>query len=266
MRSDVNSPEGISSTSPSMSVREAVSVIRSACEYDMQAIVEVETSSFPQVYTDTRDLVDCRRREIEGGYPCYRILVTNSERGGQAAVQGFVVFESYLHSCRQYRDSNTGERIALPANRPLDRKPAYSILMAATRADLGLRDEEFLFVSEICVHPHMRGRGNGTKLMRHIMGIADVLGVKIIVLAEGSVSEAAMQWAANEAEEVNVVELVALEEGAQRTTVPFYEDKLGFKKRAYFFWGRQGSTIPRIFHVMQYPADREPLRVFGTPQ
>ncbi|KAJ8121555.1 hypothetical protein O1611_g10073 [Lasiodiplodia mahajangana] len=153
------------------------------------------------------------------------------------------------------KPQSTGERIPLPANRPLDRKPAYSILMAATRADPGLPDEEFLsVVSEICVHPHMRGRGNGTRLMRHIMGMADVLGVKIIVLVEGSVSEAARQWVANEAEEVNGVELVALEEGEQRTTMPFYEDKLGFKKRAYFFWGRQGSAIPRIFHIMQYPA------------
>ncbi|KAI1127832.1 hypothetical protein F5Y10DRAFT_292526 [Nemania abortiva] len=255
MQGDVSSSEEISSTSLSTSLPETVSVIRSACENDMQAIVEVETTSFPQVYTDAGDLADCRQREIEGGYPCYRILVENSKRTcEQAGIHGFVVFESYLHSCREYYDSNTGERIALPANRPLNKKPADNILSAATRADTGLLHEEFLFISEICIHPHMRGRGNGTRLMRHIVEIADVLGVAIIVLAEGSVSEAARQWAADEAEVVDHLEVAALGEREKRTAAPFYEDKLGFKKRAYFFWGRQGSAIPRIFHIMQHPA------------
>ncbi|KAH8155976.1 hypothetical protein CIB48_g12271 [Xylaria polymorpha] len=86
--------------------------------------------------------------------------------------------------------------------------------------------------------------------------MADVLAVKIIVLVEGSVSDAAQQWMADEAEEVDAVELTALREREQRTSMRFYENKLGFKKRAHFFWGRRGSAIPRIFHVMQYPAHR----------
>ncbi|KAJ8112364.1 hypothetical protein ONZ43_g5413 [Nemania bipapillata] len=256
MQSDVSSPEETSPTSTSTPRPGDVSVIRSACKSDMQAIVEVEAISFPQVYTDARNLTDCRRREIEGGYPCYRILVASSEHSEQMAVRGFVVLESYLHSCRKYYDPKTGEGIALPANRLLDKKPAYSTLMAATRADPGLLDEEFLFISEICIHPNARKRGNGARLIRHIVEIADVLGVEIIVLAEGSVCEAAKQWAIDEAEEVNAVELISLMEGEQRTTTPFYEDKLGFRKRAYFFWGRRGSAIPRIFHIMQYPANK----------
>ncbi|KAI1146787.1 hypothetical protein F4825DRAFT_466237 [Nemania diffusa] len=254
MQSDVSSRRETSSTSTPASHPDNASVIRSACESDLRAIVEVETTSFPQVYTDVRDLAECRRREIEGGYPCYRILVPSSEHSEQIAINGFVVFESYLHSCREYCNSKTREGIALPANRLLDGKPAYSILMGAARADPGLLDEEFLFISEICIHPYVRQRGNGTKLIRHIVEIADGLGVKVIVLAEGSVCEAAKQWATDEAEDVNAIELIALGEKEQRTTTPFYEGKLGFKKRAYFFWGRRGSAIPRIFHIMQYPA------------
>jgi hypothetical protein len=147
MQGDVSSPEEISSTSTSTPRPEDASVIRAACESDMQAIVEVETISFPQVYANARDLTDYRRREIEGAYPCYRILVASSEHSEQTAIRGFVVFESYLHSCREYCDSKTGEGIALPANRLLDRKPAYSTLMAATRADPALLDEEFLCAS-----------------------------------------------------------------------------------------------------------------------
>lgn len=121
-------------------------MIRSASESDMQAIIEVETTSFPHVYTDVGHLADCRRRELEGGYPCYRILIpSSSELGGQtAAIHGLVIFESYLRSYREYHDAGTGEGIALPANWPPDKKPAYSILMAAIRADPALLDEEFL--------------------------------------------------------------------------------------------------------------------------
>ncbi|KAI1733778.1 hypothetical protein F4680DRAFT_462880 [Xylaria scruposa] len=256
---DISSSEAPSPTSTSTSQSEyeyTESVIRSACENDTEAIVEVESTSFPQVYPDATDLVDYRRRELEGGYPCYRILAASSGFCEQSAVHGFIIFESYLRSFREYRDSKTGEGIALPANRPPDKKPAYSILMAATRADPELLEEEFLFVSEICIHPHVRERGNGTRLMHHMVEIADVLAVKIIVLVEGSVSDAAEQWMADEAEEVDAVELTALRAREHRTTVQFYENKLGFKKRAYFFWGRRDSAIPRIFHVMEYPAHR----------
>ncbi|KAI0453515.1 hypothetical protein F5B21DRAFT_515287 [Xylaria acuta] len=254
---DVNSSEAPSPTSTSTSRSEyAGGVIRSACESDAEAIVEVEATSFPQVYTDAAGLADCRRRELEGGYPCYKVLAASSEFAELSAVHGFIIFESYLRSFREYRDSKTGEGIALPANSPPDRKPAYSILMAAIRADPKLLEEEFLFVSEICIHPHVREKGNGTRLMHHMVEMADVLAVKIIVLVEGSVSDAAQHWATDEAEEVDAVELTALREREQRTTMRFYEDKLGFKKRAYFFWGRRDSAIPRIFHVMQYPAHR----------
>ncbi|KAI1362968.1 hypothetical protein F5Y08DRAFT_341160 [Xylaria arbuscula] len=231
-------------------------MIRSASESDMQAIIDVETTSFPHVYTDVGHLMDCRRRELEGGYPCYRILTpASSELGHQTEIHGLVILESYLRSCREYHDTRTGEGFRLPANWPPDEKPAYSILMAAIRADPALLDEEFLFVSEICIHPLAREKGNGTKLMRHIADVADVLALKIIVLVEGSVSDAARQWAADEAEEVNTVELTELRAREQRTTIPFY-GKLGYKKRAYFFWGRRGCAIPRIFYVMQYPAYR----------
>ncbi|TRX91882.1 hypothetical protein FHL15_007201 [Xylaria flabelliformis] len=236
---DIDSSEAPSPTSTATSRSEHTeSVIRSACENDTEAIVEVESTSFPQVYSDAVDLVDYRRRELEGGYPCYRILAASSGFCEQSAVHGFIIFESYLRSFREYYDSKTGEGIALPANRLPDKKPAYTV------------------VSEICIHPHVRERGNGTRLMHHMVEIADVLAVKIVVLVEGSVSDAAQQWMADEAEEVDAVELTALKEREQRTTVQFYEDKLGFKKRAYFFWGRRDSAIPRIFHVMQYPADR----------
>ncbi|KAI1420057.1 hypothetical protein F5Y12DRAFT_788566 [Xylaria sp. FL1777] len=254
MQDDTKSSES-SSPPTSISQFEYASMIRSACESDMEAIIEVETSSFPHIYTDVGGLADCRRRELEGGYPCYRILTASSEFGDQTAIHGLVIFESYLRSYREYRDAGTGEGITLPANRPPDKKPAYSILMAAIRADPALLDEEFLFVSEICIHPQVRERGNGTRLMRHIVDVADVLAVKIIVLVEGSVSDAAQQWTADEAEEVNAVELTTLRAREQRTTVSFY-GRLGFKKRAYFFWGRRDCAIPRIFYVMQYPAYR----------
>lgn len=91
-------------------------------------------------------------------------------------------------------------------------------------------------------------------MMRQITEMADVLAVKIIVLVEGSVAEAARRWTADKAEEVDAMELTLLKEMEQRTAVPFYQDRLGFKKRAYFFWGRRDSAIPRVFYVMQYPA------------
>ncbi|GAW19388.1 hypothetical protein ANO14919_088740 [Xylariales sp. No.14919] len=252
MREDVN----LSETPPTpIASPEHTNMIRSACQSDIEAIVEVERTSFPQVYTDVDDLVQCRRRELEGGYPCYRILAAGSARGDRTAIYGLAIIESYLRSYREYRDAKTGEGITLPANRPPDKKPAYSALMAATRADPGLLDDEFLFVSEICIHPRMRARGHGTRLMRHIVDVANVLAVKIIVLVEGSVSDAAQQWTADEAEEVNAFELAALKEREQRTTMSFY-GRLGFKKRAYFFWGRRDCAIPRIFYVMQYPGYR----------
>ncbi|KAI2634066.1 hypothetical protein GGS21DRAFT_490987 [Xylaria nigripes] len=229
-------------------------MIRAANEGDIEAIMEVETVSFPDVYTDADKLVQCRRRELRGGYPHYRVLTADPEIDGEATIYGLVTLESYLSSSRQYRDSETGERIALPANRPRDRKPAYDILIAATRADPGLLDEEFLFISEICVHPRERQRGNGTRLMRHIIRIADELAVKVIALVEGSISDAAQQWLAEEVEDVDAVELALRGRKQQRTTMPFYEERLGFKKRTHFFWGRQDSLIPRIFNVMQYPA------------
>ncbi|KAI0535146.1 hypothetical protein GGR58DRAFT_504540 [Xylaria digitata] len=254
MQDDVNFLEK-PSTLTSISQPENVTMIRSACESDMEAIIEVEKTSFPHVYTNVDDLTDCRRRELGEGYPCYRILAARSECGDQAVIHGLVIFESYLRSYREYRDAKTGEGIMLPANRPPDKKPVYSILMAATRADPALLDDEFLLVSEICIPPHVRERGNGTRLMRHIVDMADVLAVKIIVLVEGSVSDAAQQWTADEAEEVNAVELAALKEREPRTTMPFY-GKLGFQKRAYFFWGRRDYAIPRIFYIMQYSAYR----------
>jgi hypothetical protein len=90
--------------------------------------------------------------------------------------------------------------------------------------------------------------------MRHVAEIAAELAVTLIVLVEASVSDAATQWAADEEEEVDVAELAALEESEQKTMMPFYEGKLGFKRRAHFFWGRRGFSIPRMFYVMQYPA------------
>ncbi|KAI8625566.1 hypothetical protein F5Y19DRAFT_263610 [Xylariaceae sp. FL1651] len=229
-------------------------VIRLAFETDIEAIIEVETSSFPDVYVDADELAYRRRRELGEGYPCYKVLAASSRFNDQPAIYGLAILESYLRSPINYQCTRTGEQITLPANRPPDRKPAYDLLMAATRADPALLDEEFLFISEICVHPNEREKGNGTRLMRHIMDIADGLAMSIIVLAEGLVSEAAQQWAVIEAEEISADEMAVLREIERKSTVPFYEDKLGFRRRAHFFWGRRGFTIPRIFHVMQYPA------------
>ncbi|KAJ2985113.1 hypothetical protein NUW58_g5711 [Xylaria curta] len=252
MQDDVNSSKKPSSILNLISPPEHVSIIRSACERDIKAIVEVERISFPQVYMNVCDLVDRRRRELAGGYPCYKVLAAITGLGEASAIHGLIIFESYLRFSREYYDPKSGEEITLPANRPPDKKPAYSILMAAVRADAALLKDEFLFVSEICIHPCMRERGNGTRLMGHIVEMANVLAVKIIVLVEGSISEAAQRWMTDEAEEVNTMELAALREMEQRTMMRFYEDKLGFRKRAYFFWGRRGTSIPRIFHVMQY--------------
>lgn len=143
MQGDVNSSGEVSRRSPSSPQPENASVIRSACESDVEAIVEMETTSFPQVYADTVDLADCRRREIEEGYPCYRVLATSPKRGEQVTIYGFITVESYLRSHIEYRHPKTGDRIALPAN-CLANKPAYSILMAAARADPALLDDEFL--------------------------------------------------------------------------------------------------------------------------
>ncbi|KAK5633553.1 hypothetical protein RRF57_009267 [Xylaria bambusicola] len=137
-------PSETSSSQTSISQFEYASMIRPASQSDMEAIIEVETTSFPQVYTDVGHLADCRRRELEGGYPYYRILTTNPELGDETAIYGLIIFESYLRSYREYHDTGTGKGIVLPANRPPDRKPAYSILMAAIRADPALLDEEFL--------------------------------------------------------------------------------------------------------------------------
>ncbi|KAI1822628.1 hypothetical protein F4861DRAFT_380050 [Xylaria intraflava] len=229
-------------------------MIRAANESDIEAIVEVETTSFPEVYTDTHKLAECRRREVRGRYPYHGVLAAGPEIDGQTTIYGLVTLESYLLSRRWYHDSATGEGIEFPANRPPEKKPAYDILMAATRVDPALLDEEFLFISEICIHPRERQRGNGTRLMRHVVRMADELAVKIIVLVEGSVSDAARHWEAEEAENVDSLELAVLRQKQQRTAMPFYEEKLGFKRRAHFFWGRQNYATPRIFHVMQYPA------------
>ncbi|KAI1113255.1 hypothetical protein F5Y14DRAFT_452152 [Nemania sp. NC0429] len=254
MQGDANSTGEVSRLSPPSPRAEHASTIRSARESDVEAIVAIETASFPQVYGDAGDLANCRRRDIEQGYPCYRVLAASSRQGEQTTIYGFITVESYLRSHGEYRDPQSGEGIALPANCLADKQPAYSILMAAARADPALLDDEFLFVSEICIHPRGRQTGNGTRLMRHIVEVAGVLAVKVIVLVEGSVSDAAKRWAVDEGEQVNPGELSGLREREERTMMPFYEDKLGFVRRSYFFWGRRGSGIPRIFHVMQYPA------------
>lgn len=90
--------------------------------------------------------------------------------------------------------------------------------------------------------------------MRYVVEVADVLAVKVIVLVEGSVADAAKRWVADEGEQANPVVLSQLTGREEKTMMPFYENKLGFMRRAYLFWGRRGSGIPRIFHVMQYPA------------
>lgn len=154
MQNDVRSSESEETLPPTSSSgltsqqSDRVCVIRSACKSDMEAIIEVETTSFPQIYTDADDLADSRRRELEGGYPCYRILEAQSgvddHDNDRAVVYGVVILESYLRSDREYWDYRTGEGITLPANRPPDRKPAYNILIAATRADPALMEEEFL--------------------------------------------------------------------------------------------------------------------------
>jgi hypothetical protein len=110
----------------------------------MEAIIEVETMSFPKVYTDAGELAHCRRRELARGYPFYRILIASSAIDGQSAIHGLLVLESYLRSPRDYQAYDNGEGIALPANRPQDRKLASNILMAAIRLDPALLDEEFL--------------------------------------------------------------------------------------------------------------------------
>ncbi|KAI1812770.1 hypothetical protein GGS20DRAFT_516659 [Poronia punctata] len=245
---DVNKQDAsLFRTRPTCTINE----IRAACEDDTEAIIQVETTSFPDVYTDdVGELIHRRRDEIEGGYPCCRIL----EDHGRLDIHGVVMLESYLRRARKYRDSETGEEIVLPANRPPDRKPANDILMAAIRADPSLLHEEFLFISEICIHPRKRGMGNGTRLMRHVTDIVNQLAVKVIVLVEGSVSDAAKKWTACEGEEVDMCELSLLRGRERRSIVPFYQEKLGFRSRAHFFWGRRNYTIPRIFHVMQYPS------------
>ncbi|KAI1432252.1 hypothetical protein GGR50DRAFT_697203 [Xylaria sp. CBS 124048] len=250
-------------------------MIRAATKNDIEAIIEVETTSFPEIYTDTAKLAERRRRELEGGYPYHRVLLATENQAttdshdhdhdhdqSTATIQGLVTLESYLAFSRKYHDSETGEGLTLPANRPLNQKPAYDILMAAARVDPSLLDDEFLFISEICVHPRERARGNGTRLVRHIVRMADALHVKIIVLVEGSLSDAARQWKAEETEAEDLDDDVAValaslgqqQKQQQETTMPFYKDKLGFRKRAHFFWGRPGCVIPRMFHVMQYPA------------
>ena len=167
-------------------------MIRLAGQSDVDAIVDIETASFPQVYTNADELARRRRDEIERGdhHPCARIFVlaTNtsmamtedhaqnqkqkqnespSEIGG-THIHGLVILESYLCSPREYSapssssssssssnsgsGSGTGEergrtslhKLSLPANRPQDRKAASDILMAATRVDPGLLEEEFL--------------------------------------------------------------------------------------------------------------------------
>jgi hypothetical protein len=128
--------------------------IRSARESDVEAIIEIETGAFPQVYTNASELANRRRCEIDEGYPCYRILVSRSAVDGQTEIHGVVLLESYLRSANEFHHPGTGERIALSANRPPDRKPAYDILMAATRADPALLNEEFLceFSPELAMH------------------------------------------------------------------------------------------------------------------
>jgi hypothetical protein len=84
----------------------------------------------------------------------------------------------------------------------------------------------------------------------------------VIVLVEGTISDAARKWAVacqEEGEEVDpAVSLggdggsVNGEEQETRPMLPFYRDKLGFKTRSHFFWGRKNSSIPRVFYVMQY--------------
>ena len=86
-------------------------MIRAANENDMEAIIEVETTSFPDVYTDTEKLAQCRRRELEGGYPHHRVLAAGPQIGGEEAIHGLITVESYLRSSRQYRDSETGEEV-----------------------------------------------------------------------------------------------------------------------------------------------------------
>lgn len=144
MQGDVNLPGKVSRPSASNLQQEQASIIRSACKSDVEAIVEIEMTSFPQVYADTGDLADCRRREIEAGYPCYEVLTTSSENSEEAEIYGFISIESYLRSYRKYRDPQTEDIIALPANCLADKQPAYSILMAAARADPALLEDEFL--------------------------------------------------------------------------------------------------------------------------
>lgn len=136
MQGDVNLSGEVSRPSPASQQQPGqASIIRSACESDIEAIIEMETTSFPQVYTDTGDLADYRRREIEEDYPCHRVLAASPRHSEQATIYGFITVESYLRSHREYRNPKTGEGIALPANCLADMKPAYSILMAAARAD-----------------------------------------------------------------------------------------------------------------------------------
>jgi len=82
----------------------------------------------------------------------------------------------------------------------------------------------------------------------------------VIVLVEGTISDAARKWAVacqEEGEEVDPAvssvtgELVNGEE-EEKTMLPFYRDRLGFRTRSHFFWGRKNSSIPRVFYVMQY--------------
>jgi hypothetical protein len=156
-------------------------LIRLARQCDVDAIVDIETASFPQVYTNPDELARRRRDEIERGHnhPCSRIFVLatiaavatddhdqkptpneNQSEIGATPIHGLVILESYLCSPREYSAPSSGpgsgsgtgkereetplQKLSLPANRPQDRKAANDILMAATRVDPGLLEEEFL--------------------------------------------------------------------------------------------------------------------------
>ncbi|KAI1323718.1 hypothetical protein F5Y16DRAFT_331907 [Xylariaceae sp. FL0255] len=229
--------------------------IQCASTNDAPAIVDIQIRSFPEVYNEYDIVMHRLAHDLEANPDFCKIFTIGSTDRGRHVVHGAVILESYLWSARESQNPVTGEAIELSVNRPAERNSAENLLMAATRVDPGLLKEEFLFVPELCVHPHMRGRGLGQKLMRHVLNLANHVGLNIVVIAEDSVIEAAQRWIEEEGggEDVDPDDLDALARVEEwPATTQFYERKLSFHRRSHFFWGRQDSAIPRMFHVLQH--------------
>ncbi|CAJ2506548.1 Uu.00g006780.m01.CDS01 [Anthostomella pinea] len=253
---------------------------RSADEHDARALAEIEASLFHNINVTERQKV--HESQTKDKHTLYNVLLEN-----QSGIVGFISLQP------RYVDTSSEKSCLWPGldgNEVLTKlaagqMPTNQLLDLAIREHHSLKGADFLFVPSLCVVKDEQKKGYGTNLLTKAKVVADQTQTMIILLAEGTVLEAAQEFrkaamkdqedaGAEKDKEVQAYNLNDAKERLEvaekalkkeeyssssssvRVPAEFYL-KRGFETHGHILWPRAESSrelsgVPHIYHIMEY--------------